>query len=212
MRFGRLTVLNQIEDHISKSGLRKAQWLCRCDCGNEVPVIGTNLKRGNSTSCGCYQHEVQVRNMYRTDVEHHGDRFSRLYGIWTNMKTRTCHTGTKSSAGYGDRGIIMCDDWKNSYIAFKEWALANGYSDSLTIDRIDNNGNYCPENCRWVDAKVQANNRRSSRYVEVDGKTQPLSAWADELGYSRSIFHARAKLYNTTVDEQVRILAQKAYA
>ena len=101
----------------------------------------------------------------------------------------------------------MCDEWKNDYLSFKEWALNNGYRDDLTIDRIDVNGNYCPENCRWADAKVQANNRRSSKYVEVDGVSKSLAQWADDLGYSRSIFHARAKLYGTTVEEQVKILA-----
>lgn len=201
-RFGRLTVICQTDDHVSKSGCIKAQWLCRCDCGNEVAVIGTNLKRGNSKSCGCLNDELR-----KTRSIKHGDRHTRLYRTWTNMKSRTCHTGTRSSVGYGDRGITMCDEWKNDYTAFREWALANGYNDTLSIDRIDVDGNYCPENCRWVDSTVQANNRRSSKYITVNGITKSMAQWADDLGYSRSIFNARAKLYGTTVEEQVKILA-----
>ena len=200
--FGNLVVLCQCEDHVSVGGVRKAQWLCQCVCGKQIRVIGTNLRRGNSTSCGCVNHE----HLKQLSTKH-GDRHSRLYCIWTNIKTRVCHTGTAASKMYGDRGIKICEEWKNNYESFKEWAINNGYRDDLTIDRIDVNGDYCPENCRWADAKMQANNRRSSKYVEVDGVSKSLAQWADDLGYSRSIFHARAKLYGTTVEEQVKILA-----
>lgn len=200
--FGHLTVLNQCEDHVSAGGTKKAQWLCRCVCGRDIKVIGTNLRRGNSKSCGCINHEL-FKKMSTT----HGDTHTRLYSIWSNMKTRTCHTGTISSKGYGDRGISMCDEWLNDFTKFRDWAVSHGYREDLTIDRIDVDGNYCPENCRWATAVEQANNRHSSKYVEIDGVSKTLSQWADDLGYSRSIFHARAKLYGTTVEEQVRILA-----
>ena len=100
----------------------------------------------------------------------------------------------------------MCEEWRTDFVAFRDWALSNGYGETLTIDRIDNSGDYCPQNCRWVNVKVQANNRRSSKYVQIGDRNLSLAAWADLLGYSRSIFHARAKLYHTTVEEQVRIL------
>lgn len=197
MQFGLLTVIKQAEDHIDSTGKHKTKWHCRCECGNELDVIASNLKRGNTKSCGCTRGECNKT---------HGCRHTRLYGIWTNMKSRCYDACNESYRRYGARGITMCDTWKDSFPAFMNWALKNGYSDTLTIDRIDDNGIYSPENCRWTDAKTQANNRRSSRYVTVDGRSQSLAAWADELNVSRSLFHARAKYHNTTVDEQVAII------
>ena len=122
------------------------------------------------------------------------------------MKSRCSDANNPTFANYGARGITVCDEWNDSFIKFQMWAHDNGYDEKLTIDMIDNNKGYYPENCRWVDATVQANNRRSSRYIVVNGVSKSLAEWADYLGYSRSIFHARAKLYNTTVEEQVRKL------
>lgn len=199
MKFGMLTVLSQADDYITKDGKHRTKWHCQCECGNCVDVIGDNLKKGNTQSCGCTRAE---------SLRKHGGRRTRLYTIWSNMKTRCYDVGNRTYQEYGARGISICDEWKNDFAAFRDWALENGYDDQLTIDRIDNGGNYCPENCRWADAKTQANNRRSSKYVTVDGATRSLAEWSDEIGYSRSIFHARAKLYKTTIEEQVAILVR----
>ena len=204
-KYGRLKVICQSEDHIDKSGKHRSQWLCECECGNQVVVLGFNLQKGNTCSCGCLAREHRLEASTK-----HGDRHTRLYRIWTNIKSRCYNKRTKSYSNYGARGITMCDEWLNSYEAFKQWAYATGYNDSMSIDRIDNALGYCAENCRWANATVQAINRRSTKWVEVDGEKKTLSQWADALGYSRSIFHARAKLYGTSVEEQVAILKEEA--
>ena len=123
----------------------------------------------------------------------HGLYKSRLYGIWSNMKTR-CHTSTYYLyKHYGARGIIVCDEWKNDFQTFYKWAMENGYGEDLTIDRIDVNGNYEPSNCRWVDRVLQCKNRTSNHYITFNGRTQILKDWADELNIKRQTLERRLK-------------------
>lgn len=147
-KFGRLTVK---EFYDVKHGM--SRWICDCDCGNtNVIVYGNHIKSGNTISCGCYYKESRNKVGYK-----HGGSKDRLYQIWADMKDRCNNKNSVSYHWYGGKGIIVCDEWKNDYAAFKEWALANGYDDSLTIDRIDSNKNYCPENCQWITLKENIN-------------------------------------------------------
>jgi hypothetical protein len=159
-RFGRLVV---IERNGSKNN--RVVWKCKCDCGNVVDVVSQDLTRGHTQSCGCLFLETQTKRLTK-----HNGTHDRLYIVWQDMKKRCENPNNKSYKYYGARGIKVCKEW-HDYSVFKEWAYNNGYDDKAkkfdcTIDRINVNGNYEPNNCRWVDMKVQNANRRNKKEVE----------------------------------------------
>lgn len=160
-RFGKLTAVFPVPDNA-----HRARWHCVCDCGNEKDVLQQNLTNGHVRSCGCLHADVNRKKIaaYNSSAgrESHHETKTRLYRIWIGIKSRCLGKTASSFKSYGARGISVCDEWKNSFSAFREWALQNGYSDSLTIDRIDVNGDYCPDNCRWVTVSVQQFNKRLS--------------------------------------------------
>lgn len=199
-RFGRYTVLRRAENYISKSGSHQTRWHCRCDCGNERIVFTQSLKSGHSTSCGCYQKEIATS---------HGKKNTRLYGIWHNIKWRCYNPKSHEYLRYGGRGITVCDEWRNDFQSFYDWAMANGYEDNLSIDRIDNDGNYCPENCRWATAKEQANNRKGNNRITALGVTRTIAEWEKESGISRQAILWRIShgwSTNDAVSKEVRKL------
>lgn len=139
------------------------------------------------------------QNRINLDRTTHGDtptgEHKRLWEIWQGMKQRTSNLNNKSYARYGGRGISVCKEWRESYTNFRDWAFNNGYSDNLTIERIDVNGDYCPENCRWATAKEQCNNRRTNVLIEWNGKTQNIEQWSNETGIPYKVLHDRYKRY-----------------
>ena len=183
-RFHKLVVLSSAQDHIKPNGYRVAQWNCKCDCGNLTVVDGTSLKNGHTKSCGCLQGDHHMDSS-------HIDGRSRLYRIWQNMKQRCYNPNNDNFQNYGGRGVLVCDDWKESYIKFKTWALNNGYQDTLSLDRIDVNGNYDPLNCRWSTVVEQANNTRTNRNITYNNETLTLSQWRKRLGFKRGVLEYR---------------------
>lgn len=183
-RFGRLVVLQQAEQ--SQSG--DIRWLCQCDCGKITTVRGSCLRSGHTQSCGCYQRE-RTGNANRR----HGETDSRIHHEWAAIKARCYNPKNKRYNRYGGRGITLCPEWRESFEAFRYWALANGYRDDLTIDRIDNDGNYCPENCRWATQKEQQNKRSNTKKVEYKGETRSLKQWAEKYGIRYATFYRRLR-------------------
>ena len=199
-RFGRLKILS-----FAGYQKNKATWLCECDCGNKKVIIGKNITNGKSLSCGCIQRELLIKNFTKHGAS---SKKERLYVIWKNMKSRCFNSSNPSYDRYGGRGITVCEDWKNNYISFRDWAINNGYKDDLTIDRIDNNGNYEPTNCRWATIKEQSRNRNTNVFVEYNGKIFVVKDFAKIIGIDR---HTLSKKINegVSVEEIIKYAQNK---
>lgn len=186
-RFGRLVVV--AECGRSKDGQK--MYRCICDCGAVKEVRSGNLRSGKTVSCGCLAREKTIaRN--KTNKKH-GMRHSRLYGIWMDMKQRCSWDKAINWHLYGGRGIKVCEDWNNSFIHFMEWSMKNGYKEDLTLDRIDTNGDYCPENCRWATLDEQNNNKRTCIYVTIGEETKTVTEWCRETGVNRMTAYNRIR-------------------
>lgn len=177
VRFGRLVAVKYID---------AGHWLCKCDCGNEKIISIQAMRKGYTKSCGCLKEEKK----HFGNPTHKLSR-TRIYKIWSSMKNR-CYLKTHCAyARYGGRGIVVCDEWKDDFMAFYNWAIDNGYNDTLSIDRIDNNGNYEPSNCRWATAKQQQNNTIKNKKYTYNGETLTASQIAEKYNISYSTLKHR---------------------
>ena len=175
-RFGRLIAIEY--DYVSK------KWICDCDCGSRTKVSLTHLQDGHVKSCGCL-HRAVSKSLGKNNIKH-GDVGTKLYNHWRGMKSRCYYNKNKDFANYGGRGIVVCDEWKNDYLTFKNWSLTNGYQDGLTLDRINVNGNYEPSNCRWIDNISQQNNKRNNRVIKYKNNNYTISELSRVLGINYS--------------------------
>lgn len=177
-KFGRLTV---IERDKSKNNCA-VFWLCRCDCGNITSVNGGNLRGGHTHSCGCIRKETEAK--YFLSHNQLKRENPRLYSIWKSMRHRCYNEKNQGYHNYGGRGIKICDEWiaEDGFGSFVEWALKSGYKSDLTIDRIDVDNDYSPENCRWITKKENSNNKRNNRYIKYNNETKTLAQWAEMYG------------------------------
>jgi hypothetical protein len=181
-RFGRLTVKGLSKR--SESG--HTYWVCKCKCGKIVEVLGSSLRNENTKSCGCLQDKCNTNGDRNPN-----SKYYPLFWSWKCMKRRCNDPKDGHYVGYGGRGITVCREWDESYQCFKKWAIKTGWNSKLTIDRIDNDGNYEPDNCRWSTSKQQAGNRRNNRWLEYGGRRMILSDWARELGVHHSSLQRR---------------------
>jgi hypothetical protein len=184
-KFNRFTILRFETQTVGTGTGTKTFAICRCDCGEQRAVALTILRRGGQKSCGCLQREV-VGSMRRT----HGMSTTNLYKVWATMVMRCTNPAVAAYINYGGRGISVCAEWRN-FEPFCDWALANGYKRGLTIDRIDNDSGYRPDNCRWATRKQNANNKRSNRFLEHAGKRMTVAQWADLLNIPISCINRR---------------------
>lgn len=190
MVFGRLTVLERCGEQTSKGGRKRPLWKCKCECGNIVYEVRDNLVSDRAKSCGCLQKELQSAKM-KTHGGTANNNKEKLYNVWCSMKRRCDSPNTLAYSYYGGRGISVCDEWYNDYSAFRDWAIENGYREGLSIDRLDNNKGYCPENCALVDRVAQANNRSSNIEITYNGETHTVKQWSDILQKNPKTIYTR---------------------
>lgn len=178
-KFGRWVVTD--DNEVNK------QLFCKCECGNERWVDKRNLQKNLSKSCGCLQRQSASKSL-----KTHGDSYSRLYRIFANMKTRCTNPNTSSWENYGGRGITLCDEWMK-FETFKQWATTNGYSDDLSIDRIDNDKGYYPENCRWATRVEQNSNTRNNIFIYHNGEKLTLKQFSETTDVDYKTMQMRYK-------------------
>lgn len=195
-KYGRLTVLRF--SHVDRR-TRLAMWHCRCDCGSVSVVAGKSLRAGEVRSCGC----LRIDRLKEVATTHglSGGRAGtpRLYSIWRNMRHRCRNEKATKYELYGGRGVRVCEEW-NDYIAFHAWAIANGYRDDLTLDRVDSDGHYEPANCRWVTPFEQGRFTRNRRLITFRGETRSVTEWAERLGMRATVLSSRINDYGWPIE------------
>lgn len=186
-RFGMLTAIKMV----GKNERNNALWLCMCDCGGECVRATVELRKRDNHSCGCMAKE-HLRKMSDKNITHEMTG-SRIYGCYKGMMSRCYRPNDIHFPAYGGRGIIVCDEWKNNSKAFIDWALTNGYSDDLTIERIDVNGNYEPSNCKWIPMSEQYDNKQKNIMIEWNGEKHCAAYWSRVTGINANTIRWRYK-------------------
>ena len=166
----------------------KTRWRCVCECGNECVVHTTSLTTGNTKSCGCYR--IEKSKLLYSGVRQND---KHLYAVWNGIKQRCLNPHSKAYKNYGGRGIGIDREWAENYESFYNWAMRTGYKKGLEIDRINNDGDYCEDNCRFVNKKIQANNKRNVKLYTIDGNTKSLPQWCRE--YNQEYYLVRQRVY-----------------
>lgn len=177
-RFEKLTVITRAENTKNNG----SKWVCKCDCGNETVVSASNLKNGAVKSCGCLR---RTSHNYK-----HRESHTRLYRMWISMLYRCENQNYTAYKDYGQRGICVCDEW-HDFLTFKKWVEKTKPTGEFTLDRINNDKGYFPNNCRWVGRKEQANNRRSNIIIEYQGESHTLQIWSEILNFNYKTVHNR---------------------
>ena len=206
-KFGMFTVLGRAENRGKNTA-----WKCVCECGNEKDVLTYNLISGKSKSCGCARITTLKRVMTK-----HGGRKTRIYGIFKGMCARCYNDHNPAYHYYGGKGVKICDEWKNDFAKFREWSFENGYDETSSIDRINPNGGYCPENCRWVSPQKQQNNKLNSAFLTIDGEKLTICEWAEKTNTNKQTLHSKFhRLLNqlsisnaTTIEFEIRTNREK---
>ena len=183
-RFGRLIALK----HIGFASNHVALWKCKCDCGKMIVARECNLHSGITKSCGC----LQIERTKKANSKH-GKTNTRLYNIWSKMKERCCNPTRKAYKNYGKKGVSVCDEWLNDFQKFHDWAIVSGYKDNLTIDRINSDGNYEPNNCRWITLSENVRQKYKSDFITVGDKSLTIHDWAQRLNLSQYALRNRYK-------------------
>ena len=191
-RFGKLVVTGY-----SHTINKRVYWKCVCDCGNTCIIHGTKLRNGHTKSCGCIR---KIKNHSRKNTNPH---HKKIYQVWYNMKNRCENRKNRKFEYYGGRGITICDEWQD-FDVFYKWCMESGYSEDLTIDRIDSNGNYEPSNCRWITLEEQQRNKRNNFCIICNGESKTITEWSKILGVTRHSIRYWIEKYNGDSEKAVK--------
>lgn len=203
MRFGRLETIRV--DQSKSRNSSAVYWVCQCDCGNTKSILASSLTRGTTRSCGCLHREgLQNRN------HKHGLSRHPLYTHWCAMKQRCDYPGSEFYYCYGGRGIRVCCEWENDFLSFFQWSMSHGYHDGLTLDRIDPNGNYCPENCRWATDKDQANNTTKNHWIVYNNERMTIAQASERYYVPYHTLKARINTLHWSVEKAIETPVRNA--
>lgn len=196
-KYNMLTVIG-IEHKVTKSGYNEWWWKVKCDCGKEKSMKAVYVQSGHSKSCGCFRKSGGFMTNLR-----HNETHTRLHSIWSMMRER-CGESNSANERYAGRGIKVCEDWQR-YENFAKWARENGYDDTLSIERINNDGDYCPENCKWIPRNLQARNRGTTYWVEYQGRKMSLAEACEIADMPYKQVYARINYLNWPVEKALSI-------